>query len=114
MTIEVSDRAAERIREVQAENPGAYVGLRVGLQDGGCSGYSYQLAFEPSQDDDDVVFEKNGARVLVHPLHLPFLAGSVLQWSEGEMMSGFTLENPNVSRVCGCGESFDVASTANQ
>lgn len=110
MKIDVSERAAQRILEVQRENPGAYVGLRVGLRDGGCSGYAYDLAFEAEQDDDDVIFERDGAKVLVHPLHLPFLAGSMLQWSEGDMVSGFTLENPNVQRVCGCGESFDVAA----
>ncbi len=113
MEIELSDRAIQRILEVQQENPGAYVGLRVGLQDGGCSGYAYELAFEDSQGEEDVVFERGGAKILVHPLHLPFLAGSVLTWSDSELVSGFVLENPNVRRVCGCGESFDVqAATA--
>lgn len=106
--IQVSGRAAERIREVMGENPGAYEGLRVGLQDGGCSGYTYLVAFEADPEDDDLVIEEEGAKVFVHPLHLPYLAGSVLTWSEGDLVSGFALENPNVKRVCGCGESFDV------
>lgn len=114
MTIEVSERAAKRILEVQLENPGSYQGLRVGLQDGGCSGYAYLMAFESEPEADDVVFEKDGAKVFVHPLHLPFLTGSVLTWSEGDMMSGFALDNPNVQRVCGCGESFDVNTAAAQ
>ena len=80
----------------------------VGLQDGGCSGYTYLLEFEGNPEDEDMVFESGGAKVFVHPLHLPYLAGSVLTWSEGDLVSGFSLENPNVKRVCGCGESFDV------
>ncbi|MBX2800287.1 MAG: iron-sulfur cluster assembly accessory protein [Myxococcales bacterium] len=110
MTIELSDGAVQRIQEIHRENPGAYAGLRVGLKDGGCSGYSYLLEFETKADEDDVVFEKDGARVFVHPLHLPFLAGSVLVWNDSELVSGFDLQNPNVARVCGCGESFDVST----
>jgi len=106
--IEMSESAAARIREVTHNHEASYVGLRVGLQDGGCSGYAYQLEFEASPEDDDLVFEHDGAKVFVHPLHLPFLQGSVLTWHDSELVSGFTLENPNVKRVCGCGESFDV------
>jgi len=104
----VTDRAAERIREVVEENKGAYAGLRVGLQDGGCSGYTYLLDFEASPDEDDLVIEHGEVRVFVHPLHVPFLAGSVLNWMDEEFRSGFILDNPNVKRLCGCGESFDV------
>ncbi|MEM6928923.1 MAG: iron-sulfur cluster assembly accessory protein [Myxococcota bacterium] len=106
--IEMTDRAAERIREVTHGHEAGYQGLRVGLQDGGCSGYAYQLEFEATPEDDDLVFEHAGAKVFVHPLHLPFLQGSVLTWNDSALVSGFTLENPNVKRVCGCGESFDV------
>jgi iron-sulfur cluster assembly protein len=106
--MEVSERAAARIREVVAESS-ALSGLRVGLRDGGCSGYAYLLAFEEQEDEDDTVIEFEGAKVFVHPLHAPFLAGSVLQWAEEEFQSGFHVDNPNVSRMCGCGESFDVA-----
>lgn len=106
--LQISERAAERIREVVAREDAGFVGLRVGLKDGGCSGYAYDLAFESAPQEDDRVFERDGAKVFVHPLHLPYLAGSVLQWSEEDFQAGFTLSNPNVSRVCGCGESFDV------
>ena len=82
----------------------------MGLRDGGCSGYAYDLSFEKDPEDDDMVFERDGAKVFVHRLHLPYLAGSVLQWSEEDFQAGFTLDNPNVARVCGCGESFDVQS----
>lgn len=105
--IDVSERAAQRIREVVSEKD-SFQGLRLGLQDGGCSGYTYLLAFEDQPEDEDHVLEAHGARVFVHPLHLPFLMGSTLRWAEAEFQSGFHIDNPNVKRMCGCGESFDV------
>jgi iron-sulfur cluster assembly protein len=104
----LTDRAVTRIQEVLESAPGKFSGLRVGLQDGGCSGYTYLLEFEPSPEEEDLIFEREGAKVFVHPLHLPYLAGSALDWTEGELQSGFRLQNPNVKRSCGCGESFDV------
>ncbi|MEZ4235958.1 MAG: iron-sulfur cluster assembly accessory protein [Myxococcota bacterium] len=106
--IDVTERAAARIQQVLAEGPARYAGLRVGLTDGGCSGYTYLLEFEADPDEDDLVFERDGAKVFVHPLHLPYLDGSALDWEDGDLQSGFQLKNPNVKRVCGCGESFDV------
>lgn len=106
--VSLTPRAIEHIRKVLSDHPERYAGLRVGLQDGGCSGYTYLLEFEKKPDDDDMVIEQDGAKVFVHPLHLPYLAGSAVDWAEGELQSGFRLENPNVKRVCGCGESFDV------
>lgn len=106
--LSVSERAAERIAEVVRSNEGQYRGLRVGLQDGGCSGYTYVLAFEAGPAEGDLVIEQGDARVFVHPLHVPYLTGSELDWDEGTVQSGFKLENPNVRRVCGCGDSFDV------
>jgi iron-sulfur cluster assembly protein len=106
--VEVTDGAAARIRQVVSEKAGNVTGLRVGLQDGGCSGYTYLLEFEPKADADDMVIEKEGAKIFVHPLHVPFLAGSVLRWNEDRFQSGFVLDNPNIKRTCGCGVSFDI------
>lgn len=106
--VRLTERAVDRIQQVLREKSGQFAGLRVGLQDGGCSGYTYLLEFEKTPDDDDMVFEQDGAKVFVHPLHLPYLAGSALDWTDGELQSGFRLDNPNVKRMCGCGESFDV------
>ena len=104
--IELSPRAAERICEVVSE--GRAIGLRFGLTDGGCSGYTYLLEFERDPDEDDLVFEHAGAKVFVHPMHLPFLNGSVIRYLDGDFQTGFQIDNPNAQRVCGCGESFDV------
>lgn len=108
LLLTLTERAAQRISEVVVGEGGKYTGLRVGLKDGGCSGYSYLLEFEAKPDEDDLVFEQSGAKVFVHPLHLPYLAGSALDWAEGELQAGFRLQNPNVKRSCGCGESFDI------
>lgn len=106
--VTITDRAAKEISRVVTEHPGRYGGLRVGLQDGGCSGYTYLIEFEGGPDEDDLVIEHAGARIFVSPLHLPYLAGTAVDWKEGDVARGFELANPNVKRVCGCGESFDV------
>ncbi|MCA9568524.1 MAG: iron-sulfur cluster assembly accessory protein [Myxococcales bacterium] len=104
--ITITEAAARRINEVVTER--GVAGLRFGLTDGGCSGYSYMLDFEREADEDDMVFEQDGARVYVHPMHLPFLQGSVIRFLDGDFQTGFQIDNPNAKRVCGCGESFDV------
>jgi iron-sulfur cluster assembly accessory protein len=106
--VSITERAAREISRVVTEQAGKFGGLRVGLQDGGCSGYTYLIEFERGPDDDDLVIELDGARVFVSPLHLPYLAGSAVDWADGDLQKGFQLANPNVKRVCGCGESFDV------
>ena len=104
----ITAEAAEAINAVVGASSEPQ-GLRVGLKDGGCAGHSYVLAFEESPAGEDIVVEENGAKVFVHPLHAPFLMGTVLCYDTKEFSSGFRLENPNVERMCGCGESFDVA-----
>lgn len=106
--VTITERAAREIARVVGEHRGSFGGLRVGLQDGGCSGYTYLIEFEKAPDEDDLVIESGGARVFVSPLHLPYLAGSAVDWKDGDLQKGFELANPNVKRVCGCGESFDV------
>ena len=83
-------------------------GLRFGLQDGGCSGYTYLVDVEEQPEDDDLVFESNGVRVFVHPLHLPFVEGTVIGYKVAKFEEGFDIQNPHAKRHCGCGESFDV------
>ena len=104
--VEITERAADEIRKVVVKQglPESS-GLRFGLRDGGCSGYFYLLDFEKAPDEDDIVHEQNGVRVFIHPLHAPFLSGSVITWREAILETGFHVENPNVSRACGCGES---------
>ncbi len=102
--IQLDDSARARIRSVLDERP-ELVGFRVGLTDGGCSGFAYLFDFEKVVDPEDTVLEIDGVRLFVHPMHAPYLAGCTLRWVEGRWQGGFQLDNPNVSRTCGCGES---------
>lgn len=106
--IQVTPAAAEQIREVLAKPKWpSTAGLRLGLRDGGCSGFFYLIDFESAPDDDDLVVEASGVRIFVHPLHAAYLEGSQLGWKQALVETGFVIENPNVTRACGCGESVE-------
>ncbi len=108
MAIEISEKAAARIRALSAEKGTPAGGLRLGVKGGGCSGLSYFIdwAGEPSRFDQ--VIERDGARVFVDPKSAVFLQGTVIDWQQTLMQTGFVFRNPNVKSACGCGESFTV------
>lgn len=106
--VTLTDDAVRHITRLCAENDMAGYGLRYGLQGGGCSGYSYLLEFEEAPQPEDEVFEFGGVRVFMNPLHIEYLRGSVVDYSDTLMGAGFQIKNPNVKRQCGCGSSFDV------
>jgi iron-sulfur cluster assembly protein len=107
--IAIADKAAEKLlglMEAEKKDPAVF-GLRLGVQGGGCSGLSYFMDFDEARADDKVfTAASNGVRVLVDPKSILHLSGSVLEYSEGLMGSGFTIKNPNVKGSCGCGSSF--------
>lgn len=82
--------------------------IRVGVKGGGCSGLSYQLGFDTELKDDDKMFEDNGIKIVVDKKSFLYLVGTELDYSGGLNGKGFTFNNPNASRTCGCGESFAV------
>ena len=84
----------------------AYV--KVGVSSGGCSGLSYKLDFTKDKSEGDKLIEDNGVRILIDKKSLLYLVGTVLDFSGGLNGKGFTFNNPNASRTCGCGESFAV------
>jgi iron-sulfur cluster assembly accessory protein len=97
----VTDRAFARIREVGSQP------LRVAIEGGGCSGFQYDIRLdEPA--DDDLVLEKDGARVLIDPVSLPFLADAEIDFSEELIGARFVVHNPNATSSCGCGTSFSM------
>lgn len=106
-TVTLTTEAIEHIRNLQAENEMVGFGLRFGLQGGGCSGYSYQLEFEEEAQPEDEVFEFDGVKVFVNPLHMEYLRGSTITYADTLISAGFHIENPNVKRKCGCGSSVD-------
>ena len=83
------------------------LGLRMQVVGGGCSGFQYNLEFGASKDTDRV-FEFHGLKVFIDPRSTLYLAGSVLDYNDGLMDSGFKITNPNAKNTCGCGESFSV------
>ena len=103
----VSASAAKRIAALmQAEAPGAM--FRIAVNGGGCSGFQYEFSFDGARADDDVLIERDGARVLIDQASLEFLGGSEVDFVEGLMGSQFEIKNPNAKSSCGCGTSFSV------
>jgi iron-sulfur cluster assembly protein len=108
VSIDLSEKAAARIRALSTEKGTPKGGLRLGVKGGGCSGLSYFIdwAAEPSKFDH--VVERDGARIFVDPKSAVFLAGTTVDWQQTLMQTGFVFRNPNVKSACGCGESFTV------
>ncbi len=107
--VTVTDGAAARLKDLLAKEhkDPATVGMRLGVQGGGCSGMSYVMDLDVAAEGDLVV-ERAGVKVFVDPKSLQFLKGTVLDYKEGLMQSGFAITNPNEKGRCGCGESFSV------
>jgi len=105
--VTVTDRAAERIKEILAgETPETK--LRVSVLGGGCSGFQYDFGFDLATQPDDLVIEKDGATVLIDPISLPYLAGSQIDFVDELIGASFKITNPNATASCGCGTSFSV------
>lgn len=105
--VSITDRAAERIKQLQAVENKDSQGLRLKVVGGGCSGLQYKMDLD-LQKPGDRIFEKDGAKVLVDMKSLLYLNGTELDYKEDLMQSGFVFQNPNVKRSCGCGTSFMV------
>jgi iron-sulfur cluster assembly protein len=108
--IEITESASRVINRQVARNQQPGGGLRIAIKAGGCSGFSYQFAWDAAARDTDQVFEgANGARVFVDPRSLKLLDGTVLDFDEHNMLATtFTLKNPHATSTCGCGTSFSA------
>jgi iron-sulfur cluster assembly accessory protein len=103
----VTPRAARRIAEILAAEGGSGM-LRVAVTGGGCSGFQYSFALDDARLEDDCVFERDGAVVLVDPMSLDFLKGAELDFVDDLIGAAFKINNPNATSSCGCGTSFSV------
>jgi iron-sulfur cluster assembly protein len=105
--ITMSERAAERVREIVSARENAH-GIRLGVKKGGCAGmeYTVDLVSEPNARDDHV--ERDGAHVYVAPEAALFLLGTEMDFEVTTLRTGFTFRNPNQSSACGCGESVEL------
>ncbi len=107
--IGLTERAAAKIRELQADEPeGDATVLRVAVQGGGCSGFEYALGFDRGVQEGDHELEAYGVHVVVDPFSAPYLQGAQIDFLDGLQESGFKIDNPNVASSCGCGHSFQV------
>jgi iron-sulfur cluster assembly accessory protein len=105
--VTVTERAARRIAEIAAGDPAA-PNLRVSVEGGGCSGFSYRFALVGDTAPDDLVIEQAGARVLIDPVSLEYLSGSEIDFVDELIGQSFKIRNPNATASCGCGTSFSI------
>jgi iron-sulfur cluster assembly accessory protein len=110
--LEVTDLAADKAKDMLEEKGFADGALRVFVVGGGCSGYQYGMALANDVEEGDEVIEKNGVRFLVDEESRPLLAGARVDYIDDVMKQGFSINNPNASKSCACGSSFDTAESA--
>lgn len=101
-----TDAAATKVGELIAGEGNPALMLRVMVEGGGCSGLQYGFEFDESQQDGDLLIEKQGARLLVDPISLQYLTGAEIDYREGLQGAQFVIRNPNATTTCGCGSSF--------
>jgi iron-sulfur cluster assembly protein len=107
MAISLTDAAADRVRNYIAERDDA-LGLRLGVTETGCSGYSYVINYAAEIAADDIVFEDKGVKVVVDPAALSLIDGTEVDFVKNGLNEAFSFRNPNIKGECGCGESFNV------
>jgi iron-sulfur cluster assembly protein len=108
--IKVSDTARRRLESLLSESGKVLENtyIRVGVDSGGCSGLSYKLDFDSEIKESDKLFEDQDVKIVVDKKSFLYLIGTTLEYSGGLNGKGFSFNNPNASRTCGCGESFAV------
>jgi iron-sulfur cluster assembly protein len=106
--VSLTDRAAERVKEIMARADNAYMGLRVGVKNGGCAGQEYLLEYAESPNPLDEVVEDKGVTILIDPKAVLFLIGTEIDYETTRLAAKFVFRNPNETDACGCGESVTI------
>ena len=106
--VTLTEAAAARVKEIMARADEDYVGLRVGVKNGGCAGQEYILEYATDQQPLDEVVEDQGVTILVEPKAVLFLVGAVIDYETSKLSSKFVFRNPNETDACGCGESVTI------
>jgi iron-sulfur cluster assembly protein/iron-sulfur cluster insertion protein len=104
--VTLTSAAATKVAELLEREDEKDLVLRLGVRPGGCSGFSYEMFFDANVDDSDFIAETDGVRMAVDSQSLEMLKGAQVDYRDGLQGAGFHIENPNVSRACGCGNSF--------
>ena len=106
--ITLSDRAAERVKEIMDQSKEPIVGVRVGVSSGGCAGMSYVMEYAQKVNPKDEIIQDKGVKVLIDPKAIMYLLGTEMDYKKEELSSTFVFKNPNETERCGCGESFKI------
>ena len=107
LTVRVTDAALDRVATILGEEPSGTM-LRVSVEGGGCSGFQYKYELTQDRLSDDLVLGDERATVIIDPISLPYLAGSVIDYKVSIMGAAFEIENPQATSGCGCGTSFSL------
>ena len=106
--IKLSNEAANRIKEIMANDESKSIGVRIGVKSGGCAGMSYIMEYAKTINPNDEVIEEKGVKVFIDPGAIMYLLGTEMDYKKEEFSSSFIFKNPNETERCGCGESFKV------
>lgn len=110
--VRLSDAASVRIREIMDGAEGKYLGVRVGVTNGGCAGMAYTMDYAESAGPLDEVIEDKGIRIFIDPKAIMFLVGTEMDFVTEKLGSRFVFNNPNQTAACGCGESVSITPAA--
>ena len=106
--IKLSDNAANRIKEIMSKAENKAIGVRIGVQSGGCAGMSYIMEYAKEARDNEEIIEDKGVKVLIDPSAIMYLLGTEMDYKKEKFSSQFVFKNPNETERCGCGESFKI------
>jgi iron-sulfur cluster assembly protein len=110
--VRLTDAAAARLNEIMAGAEGKYLGIRVGVTNGGCAGMAYTMNYAEDTNPADEVMEDRGVKIFIEPKAILFLIGTELDFETTKLGSRFTFKNPNETAACGCGESVSITPAA--
>ena len=106
--IKLSQNAAERIKDIMSKADNTTIGVRVGVQSGGCAGMSYIMEYAKDIKPNEEIIEDKGVKVLIDPKAIMYLLGTEMDYKKESFSSQFVFKNPNETERCGCGESFKI------
>jgi len=106
--IKLTEAAAARIRDIVADADGKYLGVRVGVTNGGCAGMSYTMDYAEAARPMEEVVEDKGVKVFIDPKAILFLIGTEMDFVREKLGARFVFNNPNQTAACGCGESVSI------
>jgi iron-sulfur cluster assembly protein len=106
--VRLTDAATARVREIMAGADGRYLGVRVGVKNGGCAGMSYTMEYASEAKTFEEVVEDNGVKIFIDPKAILFLIGTELDFVQEKFGARFLFRNPNQTSACGCGESVQI------